>query len=133
MQSLLDLTSVAASANTRLVKDINALTRQQQYRSIANNYLTYFGYETKATILPGRPSSVIVPKSSALPPSCSPSETIELSTDHVRLSKFEDESDNNLQLLLTTVQSMVEGIQLRARERWDNFRGGQTSRSPSRL
>lgn len=71
-KTMLGVLSLVVPTNTEIVNDIRALigfllVQQQQYRPISNNWLTYYGYETKTTPLRGGSTSMIVSKTSVVP------------------------------------------------------------------
>lgn len=128
MKTMLDIVSLAAPTNTKIVNDIRVLTeflhlQQQQYRPISDNYLTYYGYETIATALPGGSTSIIVSKLSAVPPTATDSQRIELPADHIRIAKFESAVDETFQALVLPVQATADDSRRRCQERWQKFKG----------
>jgi hypothetical protein len=128
LKTLLGVISLAAPTNKEIIKDSATLTdflllQQQQYRSVSDNYLTYYGYETKATPLPGGSDLIIVPKVSAVPPSATESQCIEMTADHVGIAKYETVVDETFQCLALPVQAIAEDSRARCQKRWKKFRG----------
>jgi hypothetical protein len=128
MKTMLGLISLAAPTNAAIVKDIVALTeflllQQQQYRPISENYLAYYCYETYETPLPSGSTLMIVPKVSAVPPTATESQRIEMATDHIRIAKYESSADETFKRLVLPLRAMDGNSRPRCDERWKKFKG----------
>jgi hypothetical protein len=127
MKTMLGLMSLVAPTETETVKDISVLTdflllQQQQYRPISSNYLTYYGYETKATRLPGGSSSIIVSTASAVPPSATEAQRVEMPADHIGIAKFGGVGEEAFQRLMSPIRAIAEDSKGRYKERWKKFK-----------
>lgn len=128
MKTLLDMMSLFAPSTTHVVADMKTLAdflllQQQQYRPISAQYLTYYCFENEPTLLPGGSAAVIVSQVSAVPPSATKSQRIEMHADHIGISKFESVDDRSFQALIAPVQAIVEDSCKRCQEHWQRFQG----------
>jgi hypothetical protein len=133
LKMLLDMMSLFASSTSRVVTDMKPLTdflliQQQQYRPISDQYLTYYCYETEPTMLPGGSATVIVPTASAVPPSATEAQRIEMTTDHIGIAKFESIGDGNFQRLVLAVKAIAADSRRRCQERLRKFKGERLPR-----
>jgi hypothetical protein len=134
MKTILDIMSIFAPSNAQALKDIRLLTdflllQQQQYRPISNNYLTYNFYETKKTRLLGGSSALLVPQISAVPPTASKSQQIEMPTDHIGIAKLLGQPDCTFERVVKPLEHIANTSQTSCQHRWDKFKGEVQSHS----
>jgi hypothetical protein len=128
MKTLLDMMSLFAPSTTHVVADMKTLAdflllQQQEYRPVSAQYLTYYCFENEPTLLPGGSATVIVSQVSAVPPSATESQRIEMHADHIGIAKFESVGDGSFQRLISPIQAIVQASLMRCREGWQRFNG----------
>jgi hypothetical protein len=128
MKAILGILSLVAPSNTHVFDALRPFEEFIQfqdplYRSICNNYITYFCYETMETLLPDGSFELLVPQLSALMPEVKNAKELGIPRDHIQMSKFEGPDDGAFQVIAPILQQIVEEATATHQKRWSSFEG----------
>ncbi|KAI9773562.1 MAG: hypothetical protein M1840_006836 [Geoglossum simile] len=120
---VLDVASVFLHTNKNLLLQLEKESERIQdqllnYRGIQAEFVTIFAYETLPTPRGPLPAAVVVPRSSAVVPGASGTETIAISANHVEMAKFPSPDNKGFKSVSGHLRLMVDKAPEEIQKRW---------------